>query len=145
MTSCLSWSLLKRLCFTLGNNIKSFLLPTEHVWETLVGVWPCVPTLLCVDNIVLSGWLTERTWRHEIIQCQVLCSPDRNTEGVTMVWNLSLVLQAVLPVLSDMYNLSIPSHLAFLRTLVTPLALLSKTSQSLSSSFCFVFSKVWVH
>lgn len=64
------------------------------MWETLEGVWPCVSTVLCVDNIVLGGWLTERTWRPEIIQCQVLRGPDRNTEGVTLVWNLSLVLQA---------------------------------------------------
>lgn len=40
-----------------------------------VGGWPCVQALLSVDNIVSGGWLTEGTWRHEIIPCRAMCSP----------------------------------------------------------------------
>lgn len=64
----------------------------------LVGGWPCVQALLSVDNIVLGSWPTEGTWRHEII----LCSPDRDREGVTLLWNLPPVRQAALPALSTM-------------------------------------------
>lgn len=112
MTSCLSWSLLKWLGFIWGNNIK---LLTLWMYEKLwVGGWPCVPTLLSVDNIVSGGWLTEGTWGHEIILCQAMCYPDRDREGVTLLWNLPPALQAALPALSDIYTHSVPYNAAFL-------------------------------
>lgn len=73
----------------------------------LVYAWPCVPALLSVDNIVLGSWLTEGTWRHEIILCRAMCSPDRDREGVTLLPNLPPGPQAVLPAPRDTYAHSV--------------------------------------
>ncbi|TKS67081.1 hypothetical protein D9C73_001596 [Collichthys lucidus] len=59
-------------------------------------------------NIVSGGWLTEETWRYEIILCRAMCSPDRDREGVTLRSNLRPTLQAALPALGDMYAHSVP-------------------------------------
>lgn len=109
---------------------------------SLVDGWPCVPALLSVDNIVLGGWLTLWTWRHEIILCQAMCSRDRDKEGVTLLWNLPRALQAALPVLSDMYTHSFPSYSAFLRNLNHPSCSFIKTLP-IPFIILFVFSQVY--
>lgn len=125
------------------NHYKLWLMSLTHwmcmrnsCWRLLVDGWPCVPALLSLDNIVLGGWQTEGTRRHEIILCRAMCYLDRGRKGVNLLWSPP----PVLPVLNDMYAHFVPSYTAFLRDLSHPscTTVLSNTSQFFLS-FLFNF------
>lgn len=93
-----------------------------------VGGWPCVQALLSIDNIVSGGWLTEGTWRHEIILCRAMCSPIGT-------WRVLTSSQIHLQPFRQLFLLApictptvFPATLRFSGISVTLHALLSKTS-----------------
>lgn len=58
----------------------------ENTSVVAVSRWLTACPFLSADNIVLGGWLTERIWAWSH-PGSGLGFPDRETEGVTLLWN----------------------------------------------------------